>query len=127
MGNGSRAARARPLAVASIHHVLPPRFARHPEKYPPRLTRVHWCRRGDSNSHGFRHCPLKTACLPISPRRRVLLLLARYLGMSPALPPAGAAGAGALPEGAPGAVGTSPAFGAWCVSMMLRSTRAGVL
>ena len=29
-----------------------------------------WCRRGDSNSHGLRHCPLKTACLPISPRRR---------------------------------------------------------
>ena len=28
-----------------------------------------WCRRGDSNSHGLRHCPLKTACLPISPRR----------------------------------------------------------
>ena len=30
-----------------------------------------WCRRGDSNSHGLRHCPLKTACLPISPRRLV--------------------------------------------------------
>src|SRR5262249_43819224 len=30
-----------------------------------------WCRRGDSNSHGLPHCPLKTACLPISPRRPV--------------------------------------------------------
>ena len=31
---------------------------------------IDWCRRRDSNSHGFRHRPLKTACLPISPRRR---------------------------------------------------------
>ncbi len=29
-----------------------------------------WCRRRDSNSHSFRHYPLKIACLPISPRRR---------------------------------------------------------
>jgi len=29
-----------------------------------------WCRRRDSNSHGFRHRPLKTACLPIPPRRQ---------------------------------------------------------
>ena len=36
-----------------------------------------WCRRGDSNSHGFRHCPLKTACLPISPRRLCRFLLSR--------------------------------------------------
>ena len=28
-----------------------------------------WCRRPDSNRHGSRHCPLKTACLPIPPRR----------------------------------------------------------
>lgn len=28
-----------------------------------------WCRRRDSNSHSFRHYPLKIACLPISPRR----------------------------------------------------------
>src|SRR5581483_5244531 len=31
-----------------------------------------WCRRRDSNSHGFRHRPLKTACLPISPRRHCI-------------------------------------------------------
>ena len=30
---------------------------------------VFWCRRRDSNSHSFRHYPLKIACLPISPRR----------------------------------------------------------
>ncbi len=30
---------------------------------------IDWCRRRDSNSHSFRHRPLKTACLPISPRR----------------------------------------------------------
>ena len=30
-----------------------------------------WCRRRDSNSHSFRHYPLKIACLPISPRRHV--------------------------------------------------------
>ena len=29
-----------------------------------------WCRRPDSNRHGLRHCPLKTACLPIPPRRQ---------------------------------------------------------
>mmetsp|Transcript_8053 Transcript_8053/g.15576 ORF Transcript_8053/g.15576 Transcript_8053/m.15576 type:complete len:205 (+) Transcript_8053:608-1222(+) len=32
-----------------------------------------WCRRRDSNSHSFRHYPLKIACLPISPRRLVLI------------------------------------------------------
>jgi hypothetical protein len=31
--------------------------------------RIVWCRRRDSNSHSFRHYPLKIACLPISPRR----------------------------------------------------------
>src|SRR5215213_9599436 len=30
-----------------------------------------WCRRRDSNSHSFCHYPLKIACLPISPRRRL--------------------------------------------------------
>lgn len=30
-----------------------------------------WCRRRDSNSHSFRHYPLKIACLPISPRRHL--------------------------------------------------------
>ncbi len=32
-----------------------------------------WCRRRDSNSHSFRHRPLKTACLPIPPRRQLNL------------------------------------------------------
>ena len=36
---------------------------------------VWWCRRRDSNSHSFRHYPLKIACLPISPRRPICLLL----------------------------------------------------
>ena len=31
---------------------------------------VFWCRRRDSNSHSFRHYPLKIACLPIPPRRQ---------------------------------------------------------
>jgi len=31
-----------------------------------------WCRRRDSNSHSFRHYPLKIACLPISPRRHIV-------------------------------------------------------
>src|SRR3546814_437188 len=30
---------------------------------------ITWCRRRDSNSHSFRHYPLKIACLPIPPRR----------------------------------------------------------
>ena len=29
-----------------------------------------WCRRRDSNPHGFPHTPLKRACLPIPPLRR---------------------------------------------------------
>src|SRR5471030_3016639 len=33
---------------------------------------ISWCRRRDSNSHSFRHYPLKIACLPISPRRHCL-------------------------------------------------------
>lgn len=33
------------------------------------LRGISWCRRRDSNSHSFRHYPLKIACLPISPRR----------------------------------------------------------
>src|SRR5205085_2506086 len=44
-------ARIRKCATCVLHH------------------RKYWCRRGDSNSHGLPHCPLKTACLPISPRR----------------------------------------------------------
>ena len=30
-----------------------------------------WCRRPESNRHEFPHHPLKMACLPISPRRRI--------------------------------------------------------
>ena len=37
---------------------------------PGRSRTNSWCRRRDSNSHSFRHYPLKIACLPISPRRR---------------------------------------------------------
>ena len=37
-----------------------------------------WCGRRDSNSHTFRHYPLKIACLPISPRP-LFSLLANYL------------------------------------------------
>ena len=29
----------------------------------------YWCSGRDLNSHGSRHCPLKTACLPIPPHR----------------------------------------------------------
>src|SRR5437870_6850177 len=43
------------------------------------LHNNHWCRRRDSNSHSFRHYPLKIACLPISPRRRTLKLFAGSL------------------------------------------------
>lgn len=34
-----------------------------------------WCRRRESNSHDFRHSPLKTACLPIPPRLHQFLIL----------------------------------------------------
>jgi hypothetical protein len=34
---------------------------------------VVWCRWPDSNRHGLRHCPLKTACLPIPPHRHGVL------------------------------------------------------
>ena len=30
-----------------------------------------WCRRRDSNPHGFPHTPLKRACLPVPPLRRL--------------------------------------------------------
>ena len=30
------------------------------------INLLKWCRWPDSNRHGFRHCPLKTACLPDS-------------------------------------------------------------
>ena len=36
-----------------------------------------WCRWPDSNRHSSRHCPLKTACLPIPPHRLNLDLLLR--------------------------------------------------
>jgi hypothetical protein len=36
-----------------------------------------WCRRRDSNSHSFRHYPLKIACLPIPPRRHSPHILLR--------------------------------------------------
>ena len=39
-------------------------------KYKTRVALIVWCRRRDSNSHSFRHYPLKIACLPISPRRQ---------------------------------------------------------
>src|SRR5262245_18134428 len=89
-GRSSRAARSVLLAQGAVRY---------------------WCRRGDSNSHGLPHCPLKTACLPISPRR-----LVPYFGTSLDFEPAGAlsgaAFAGSLAGGAPGAAGTSFAFGA---------------
>ena len=34
---------------------------------------IDWCGRRDSNSHTFRHYPLKIACLPISPRPRLFV------------------------------------------------------
>jgi hypothetical protein len=37
-------------------------------RLPKQLTLL-WCRGRDSNSHSFRHYPLKIACLPISPPR----------------------------------------------------------
>ena len=43
---------------------------------------IFWCRRRDSNSHSFRHYPLKIACLPISPRRHkahILTCFARFV------------------------------------------------
>src|SRR3990172_6363110 len=33
-------------------------------KNPNSLSGLTWCRRGDSNPHGFPHHPLKMACLP---------------------------------------------------------------
>lgn len=33
---------------------------------------MQWCRWRDSNSHSFRHRPLKTACLPIPPHRPII-------------------------------------------------------
>ncbi len=38
--------------------------------HPHRLRSIRaWCRRRDSNPHGSRHRPLKTACLPVPPLR----------------------------------------------------------
>ena len=66
-----------------------------PHGTPARATLPIWCRRGDSNSHGFRHRPLKTACLPISPRRRdVRSSACRILPDIP--PPASRAGCSVL-------------------------------
>ncbi len=38
-----------------------------------------WCRRRDSNSHSFRHYPLKIACLPIPPRRHMTRFPTEFL------------------------------------------------
>lgn len=50
-------------------HGAPMQNARWNLRFSGRFTRNSWCRRRDSNSHSFRHYPLKIACLPISPRR----------------------------------------------------------
>ena len=39
-----------------------------------------WCSGRDSNSHGLRHCPLKTACLPIPPPEQRSFLVRLVLG-----------------------------------------------
>src|SRR5512134_2989012 len=38
-----------------------------------------WCRRRDSNPHGFLHTPLKRACLPVPPLRQVKENIHYYL------------------------------------------------
>src|SRR3989304_8920826 len=58
-----------------------------------------WCRRRDSNSHGLRHRPLKTACLPIPPRRHGVPSLL-HLGMSFAFESASTAGLSGTEAGA---------------------------
>jgi len=40
-------------------------------KKPDSLSDSEWCRRRDLNPHGFPHHPLKMACLPVPPLRRV--------------------------------------------------------
>src|SRR5690554_8057409 len=79
-----------------------------------------WCRRRDSNSHSFRHYPLKIACLPIPPRRRgktniLAHIFARiqvrrkiYSALDSAASPA----AGAAASDAAGAAGTADIAGA---------------
>ena len=39
--------------------------------YTKPIKKLFWCRWPESNRHSFRHCPLKTACLPIPPHRQV--------------------------------------------------------
>ena len=68
-GRDTRSSRRLPCLV----DLVPPRCASAFPQSPANCVRF-WCRRGDSNSHGLRHCPLKTACLPISPRRLYLSL-----------------------------------------------------
>src|SRR3972149_7438271 len=58
-----------------------------------------WGRRRDSNSHGLRHRPLKTACLPIPPRRHGVPSLL-HLGMSFAFESASTAGLSGTEAGA---------------------------
>jgi len=62
-----------PQALSHENHGAPPCGLPEPhtrEHCPDRDSdQVVWCRRRDSNSHSFRHYPLKIACLPISPRR----------------------------------------------------------
>ena len=45
---------------------------------PLRIYTYIWCRWPDSNRHSFRHCPLKTACLPIPPHRLFVLGTVSY-------------------------------------------------
>ncbi|SOY56393.1 hypothetical protein CBM2592_A90354 [Cupriavidus taiwanensis] len=62
-----------PQALSHVNHGAPPCGLPEPHARvhcPARDSdQVVWCRRRDSNSHSFRHYPLKIACLPISPRR----------------------------------------------------------
>ena len=45
-------------------------LAKVPKRGPKPLICGNWCRRRDSNPHGFPHTPLKRACLPVPPLRR---------------------------------------------------------
>ena len=59
-----------PLSGREVNHRMQGRPSGHVNSLQ------NWCRRRDSNSHSFRHYPLKIACLPISPRRHVCNLTA---------------------------------------------------
>ncbi len=50
------------------------------------LLNSDWCRWPDSNRHTRRHCPLKTACLPIPPHRRACDLGPPRSALAPASP-----------------------------------------